>query len=244
MHGDERTARTWMHGDELVGAAGAPRLELKLPLANRTPAAVWASIRRHPAGFERLHPPRRIGNVYFDTPSFACLRTSIEGISRRLKLRLRWYGDGDVQGRGQLEWKWRAGRAGWKWTLPVAWEGPLAKQRWSELRERLREELDGRRRASFDALSRPTLVNRYRRSYFVSRDGLCRLTLDEDLAFLPQPGGLYPQLLGAITCPRVHILELKLPLDRPDAARAALQAFPYRPARFSKYTFPLERGRS
>jgi hypothetical protein len=228
-----------MHSDEWVVTDDEPRLELKLPLANRTPAAVWASIRRHPAGFERLHPPRWIGNVYFDTPSLACLRTSLEGVSRRVKLRLRWYDDGDIQGRGQLEWKWRAGRSGWKWTLPVAWEGALAKQRWSELRARLREELDGRRRASFDALCRPTLVNRYRRSYFVSRDGLCRLTLDEELAFLPQPGGLYPRLLGAVACPRLRVLELKLPVSRPEAARAALQGFPYRPARFSKYTFGL-----
>lgn len=217
-----------------------PRFELKLPLANRTPAAVEAAIRSHPLGFESLHPPRRVSSVYFDTPGFACLQTSLEGVSRRLKLRLRWYGESDAPGAGQLEWKWRRGDAGWKWTVPLAWEGELAKQRWSELRERARAELNGAQRATFDALAMATLLVRYRRSYFVSRDGTCRLTLDQDLSFVPQSGGLGLQLRGALPCPRIQVLELKVAYDRSDCAREALRGFPYARARFSKYTLGLE----
>jgi hypothetical protein len=223
--------------------ASAPvdrRYELKLPLLNRNAAGIWSSIRRHPLGFEELHPPRQINNVYFDTPHLSCFTTSIAGVSRRLKLRLRWYGESDDVGKGQLEWKWRAGNAGWKWSAPVAWEGNLAKQSWSPLRDRFRSDLDGRQRATFDALSITTLLNRYRRSYFISRDGRCRLTLDEDLSFIAQTGGLSLQTLGVTPCRRMQVLEVKVAYDEADVVRSALQGFPYRPARFSKYTTGLE----
>jgi hypothetical protein len=222
-----------------LGAPAAHRFELKLPLDNRTPAAVYAAIRRHPLGFERLHPERRVSSIYFDTPALTCLYTSVEGMSRRVKLRLRWYGDDDAVDAGQLEWKWRRGREGWKWTVPVAWEGELAKQRWSELRTRLREGLDGRQRAVFDALGVPALLVRYERAYWVSRDGRCRLTVDRALRFAAQTGGLAPQLRGEIPAHRVQVLELKLPVSQPELAREALQGFPYRAARFSKYTAGL-----
>jgi len=219
-----------------LGAPQQRRFELKLPLENRTPAAVYAAIRRHPLGFEPLHPERRVNSIYFDTPAFSCLHTSVEGVSRRLKLRLRWYGDDDAVDAGQLEWKWRRGRDGWKWTLPVAWEGELAKQRWSALRGQLREGLDGRQRATFDALAVPALLVRYQRAYWISRDGRCRLTVDGALRFAAQTGGLAPQLRGELPAHRIQVLELKLPVSRPELAREALQGFPYRPARFSKYT--------
>jgi hypothetical protein len=216
------------------------RREIKIPLHNRTPAGVQACIRRHPLGFETLHPDRWINNVYFDTPSLACFYTSVAGVDRRLKLRLRWYGDCDDVREGQLEWKWRLGIAGWKWTLPVFWEDDLGKLGWTRLRERLRPELDGRQRATFDALAIPTLLNRYRRSYFVSRDGRCRLTHDTQLSFVPQSGGLGLQRHGGVSCWRTEVLEIKVDLARADAARRALAGFPYRPARFSKYTTGLE----
>lgn len=218
----------------------AARFEFKLPLVNRTPAGVWSSIRRHPLAFEEQYPPRRINNLYFDTPALSCFQTSVAGVSRRLKLRLRWYGDDDSVDHGALEWKWRADKAGWKWTLPVRWEGELVKSSWRELRARLREELGGKERATFDALAIPTLLNRYRRRYFVSRDQRCRLTLDEELSFNPQIGIVRPHTRFAIHGRRLRVLELKVAQTEVEVVREALQGFPYRSARFSKYTTGLE----
>jgi hypothetical protein len=238
---DEPRFADWDERTRPEGSRVEPaRFEFKLPLANRTPAGVWSTIRRHPLAFEEHHPPRRINNIYFDTPALTCFQTSIAGVSRRLKLRLRWYGDDDGVDHGALEWKWRAGKLGWKWTRPVAWEGELAKWSWTELRARLRAELNGRERATFDALAIPTLLNRYRRRYFISRDRRCRLTLDEDLSFNPQLGNLRPRTRFAIPAPRLRVLELKVSQTHSVAVREALQGFPYRSARFSKYTTGLE----
>ncbi len=226
-------------GEELPGPL-SQRREIKIPLHNRTAAGVEASIRRHPMGFETLYPDRQINNVYFDTPSLTCFTTSTAGVHRRLKLRLRWYGSGDAVREGQLEWKWRLGIGGWKWTVPVSWQEDLDKLRWSQLRDRMRSGLDGRQRATFDALAVPTLLNRYRRSYFVSRDGSCRLTWDTQLLFVAQAGGLALQRLGGASCWRTQVLEIKVDLVRADDARRALRGFPYRPARYSKYTAGIE----
>jgi hypothetical protein len=231
-----------MHADESEesGVDRSARLEIKLPLENRTPAGVYAAIRLHPMGFERLHPTRWIHNIYFDTPDLSCFHASISGASQRLKLRLRWYDEPDGAGVGSLEWKWRRSSLGHKWVVPVRWHGELAKQRWSELRSAFRDALGGRQRSSFDALAIPTLLNRYRREYWISRDGSVRMTVDDCLRFLPQRSVIAPQLHGEIGWARLRVIELKTPAATPEAARHAARGFPYRPARFSKYTAGME----
>ncbi|MBW2540819.1 MAG: polyphosphate polymerase domain-containing protein [Deltaproteobacteria bacterium] len=231
-----------MHDNEIESAITETdaRLEVKFPLANRTSAGVDAAIRSHPMGFERLFPTRWIHNIYFDTPDLSCFYTSMSGASQRLKLRLRWYGDPAGPGGGALEWKWRRNTLGRKWVAPVDWEGSLEKQRWSALRIGFRAELGARQRASFDALALPTLLNRYRREYWISRDGSIRLTLDDQLSFVPQRSPLAPQMRGSIPWGRMRVLEIKAPATSTQAVRNAARGFPYRPARFSKYTAGME----
>ena len=217
-----------------------PRYEIKLPLRNRTPAGLWSSIRRHPMAFEPLYPDRRINNVYFDTSELTSFYASHAGLDRRLKVRLRWYGDSDDVETGHLEWKWRQGMTGFKWRREVHWEGGLAKRSWRQLRQALRADLDGAQRATFDALAFPTLLNRYRRSYFISRDGSCRLTWDRELLYIAQMRGKAPRTRAAVPHRRMDVLEIKLPASHSDDVRRVLAGFPYRPARFSKYTTGLE----
>jgi hypothetical protein len=91
-----------------------------------------------------------------------------------------------------------------------------------------------------DALAVPSLFNRYTRSYYVSRDGRCRLTRDRALAFGPQTGGLCFQRRREIAYRRFEILELKVASADHAVAKRVLADLPYRPARFSKYTTGVE----
>ena len=190
--------------------------------------------------FERSFPDRRINNVYFDTSELACFHASRAGLDRRLKIRLRWYGETDDIEQGHLEWKWRRGMTGFKWRREVVWGGGFGKRSWSRLRADLRTDLDAEQRATFDALPFPTLLNRYRRSYFVSRDGRARLTWDRDLEYLSQIGSRTPRVRGTVPHRRMSVLEIKLPASESDTARRVLAGFPYRPARFSKYAAGVE----
>jgi hypothetical protein len=108
------------------------------------------------------------------------------------------------------------------------------------LRKGFREDLGAKQRASFDALALPTLLNRYRREYWISRDGSIRLTVDDQLSFVPQRSSLAPQMRGSIPWGRMRVLELKAPATSMKSVREAARGFPYRPARFSKYTAGME----
>jgi SPX domain protein involved in polyphosphate accumulation len=231
-----------MHADEIETSTSETdaRLEIKFPLANRTSAGVASAIRSHSMGFERLFPTRWINNIYFDTPNLTCFYTSMSGAAQRLKLRLRWYGDSVGAEGGALEWKWRRSALGRKWVAPVEWEGNLEKHRWSALRYRFRDGLAVKQRASFDALALPTLLNRYRREYWISRDGSVRLTVDDQLSFIPQRSSLAPQMRGSVPWARLRVIELKAPAASIQSVREAARGFPYRPARFSKYTAGME----
>jgi hypothetical protein len=103
-----------------------------------------------------------------------------------------------------------------------------------------REDLGAKQRASFDALALPTLLNCDRREYWISRDGSIRLTLDDQLSFVPQRSSLAPQMRGSIPWGRMRVLELKAPVTSMKSVREAARGFPYRPARFSKYTAGME----
>lgn len=41
--------------------------------------------------FRMLYPSRNINSIYLDTPNFSFLRDNIDGVSKRKKIRFRWY---------------------------------------------------------------------------------------------------------------------------------------------------------
>jgi len=92
------------------------------------------------AGFRETYPERQINNVYFDTFDYAAYRDNLSGVSRRTKVRFRWYGRSDTPESGVLEIKCRRNRIGWKGSHPVG-ALPLANHRWIDIRRQLRNQL-------------------------------------------------------------------------------------------------------
>src|SRR5262245_10751160 len=74
------------------------RYERKFVLQGWTFAHALAIVRRHPAGFCEVFPPRVVNNMYLDTPTLQAFHDHVNGISLRKKTRVRWYGlrNGDV----------------------------------------------------------------------------------------------------------------------------------------------------
>lgn len=214
------------------------RYEVKLPLRAASPSAVLAAVRSHCMGFTEAFPPRIVSSLYFDTPDLRCYHESHAGLGRRLKLRLRWYGDDPTL--AAFEWKWREGQLGSKRTLPVDVHVPLAELDVRALRSDVRGRLSDVDRVAFDALRQPTVLTRYRRRYYESRDGQCRLTIDDELAFAADPGGMHPRRRPSTPALRLQVLELKLPSAERETLVRALQSFRYRPARYSKYCAALD----
>jgi len=196
-----------------------------------------AVIRFHPAVFREAFPPRFVNNLYFDTPSFDHYQANLRGVAERVKCRIRWYGErlGPIA-RPTLELKRKRGLVGSKqgYALqPFAFDesfdarGAIEK---AELPAWLAPEL---------AALRPVLINRYRRRYFLSRDGRYRLTLDSELAFWPT-GGVANRLIARGTGDPRLIVELKFAIgDDVGAARIATR-LPFRLSRNSKYVIGVD----
>jgi hypothetical protein len=217
-----------------------PRYERKCLVRGLSLPEVTTVIHRHPAVFREAYPARWVNNVYFDTHALNAYYDHIHGISERVKHRVRWYGPFSSEvPKPVLERKYRQGSVGGKASdalsgfelngHPVGDCLESALER-SALPERLRAEIHH---------LQPTLLNRYRRRYFVSASGRFRLTVDSELQF-GKASWTHPRLaMSSLGAPLV-VIELKFDLRHADEAAAVTNAFPFGLTRCSKYVLGMQ----
>jgi hypothetical protein len=217
------------------------RYEKKFLGHGSTLAEALAMVRRHPAAFRETYPPRIVNNIYLDSPARHDYQDHIQGAANRSKTRVRWYGQesGAIE-RPALERKLKRGLVSGKETYalrPISINGTplqsLLTAAFAEagLPEMLQSVLRHRE---------PSLFNRYRRHYFLSRDGNFRLTVDSELEF---GGG--PASNGSRTSQLNHcsmlIIELKFGLEQAEHAALVTDSLPFRLTRCSKYVLGIQR---
>lgn len=218
-----------------------PRYERKFVIPEGRLPDVVAMVRRHPALFHEVYPPRAVNNIYLDTPALADYRAHVNGTADRLKTRIRWYGalQGDAS-KPSLEQKLKHGLVGRKTAHPLPplrVNGGFARSQLQALLEQA--ELPELLRARLRHVE-PTLVNRYQRRYFQSADRRFRLTVDSDLEFYsPQVDS--GRHLRMPSQGKEIILELKFAPRHAMAASAVTNRFPFRLTRCSKYVLGIER---
>jgi hypothetical protein len=203
-------------------------------------AEALALVRRHPALFHAVYPPRQVNNVYLDSPGLKDYFDHVSGIPDRVKTRIRWYGrlSGDIE-TPILERKVKRGSISGKSAhrLPrLSVDGATSLAAVDAVL----------RNADLPAIMhplarclRPSLLNRYQRHYFLSADRRFRLTVDSDLQFLGlhrftnwMPSAWAPEL--------VVIVELKFDPCHAEQAADVTNALPFRLARCSKYVLGIE----
>jgi SPX domain protein involved in polyphosphate accumulation len=166
---------------EATGRVSGYRYERKFVTTMLGPREVDTLIRLHPCFFREIHHERFVNNIYFDTPSLAHYEANVVGLAERLKCRVRWYGEllGGVQ-RPVLELKRKYALLGTKESHllpPFDVDEKLVVRsifEGADLPETLKLYL---------GTLQPTLMNRYRRRYYLSADGDYRITVDWDLEF-------------------------------------------------------------
>jgi hypothetical protein len=224
--------------DWLWGQASEERRERKFPLAPFSTAEALALLRLHPACFRRAFPERTVNSLYLDGFGRACALEALEGVSRRRKLRIRWYGElfGPVE-RPRLELKLKRGYLGSKLVRPLApfVVGPaFATAQAQALFDRA--DLGPALRLAVKG-SRLSAVVSFRRAYFVSADGRFRATLDHELRAAPLDGrfGVFPPPLAGPS----PLIELKYDAAHEEDAAALCAWFPSRATANSKYLVAL-----
>lgn len=218
-----------------AGKVAEKRYELKLVCAAAylPQARLW--LRRHPAAFRQAYPPRTVHNLYFDSPDLQSLRANLAGVSRRKKVRLRWYGcPGDRISNPVLEVKRKENMVGDKvrYRLPPTLD---LSQPYADLRRVITAALPAAVLPLWTAVSQPTLLNRYQRDYLVSPDGVLRATLDYDLVAYDQRLAMRPNRRRPLPLTPLIVIEVKAPPDAGDRLRDAMRHFPLPRSRNSKY---------
>lgn len=216
------------------------RYERKFTASALHSSEVFHHVKKHPALFREIFHPRQVNNIYFDTPGLKFYTENKLGISERKKVRIRWYGDtsGAVP-KPKLEYKIKAGLLGTKWTFPLTpfelggtFSHADIQQVFaqSDLPPEILEDLK---------TIRPSLVNSYLRTYFLSADEDFRLTFDEDLRFY-RIDSLCQHFLEKRLQEQHFILELKYAEGKDDRANLVSSKLPFRLDKSSKYVSGID----
>ncbi len=215
------------------------RYEIKMVFEEQRLAETRSWVLAHSEAFQVAYPPRQVNNLYFDTYQYDLLQQHLNGIAERSKLRFRWYGDNWQIKSGQLEIKRKQAQLGNKVIFPVQAKLDFENQDWDTLLDALKSTLPAEGRFLLDGM-RPSLINQYQREYYVSMDGVLRVTLDFGLRAFSQSFGLSPNTLSPQPLRNEMVIEMKAPKESHQRLADALSAFPLYTQQNSKYLLGME----
>ena len=208
------------------------RYERKIPINGFDFYQIENLIKLHPQCFKEIFFQRRINNIYFDDHNNSALNDNIDGRDRRVKYRLRWYGEHYGIIEPTLELKIKIGMVGYKRSfklgkvfLPKDFQSSFIKSYIlnSEIPKDILEGIVN---------SHPVLFNSYLRKYYLSFDNKFRLTLDKEIKYAKVGNGLSFRNNSAED---LLVLEIKYDAKHESAAPSVLNSFPFRIDKNSKF---------
>lgn len=209
------------------------RHELKVPFQRLQYEEFESWLRRSGLRLNKQFPDRQIHSVYLDTSALDDYQDNVAGISRRGKLRFRWYNDATQD--MVLEFKNKRGRLANK--LVVALTNPSGEVPFERaiadrlLRSNARSMAVARQCHVF-----PSLHVQYQRAYYEIAPGI-RMTLDRRIRYQK----LYPIKSHSTTASIVEVVvELKYPTSEAKRAARLLTGMPGRVFRHSKYVIGVD----
>lgn len=161
-----------------------PRYERKFDVNGLPFNVVEQIIRLNPACFREVYYPRSINNIYLDTHEKKSWRGNVNGDPDRVKTRIRWYGElfGNAES-PTLEFKVKNGLLGRKpaYKLPdFHVDSSITK---TAVQEIVRAAVVPPEVLGLIYDLEPTLLNCYKRKYYLSGNKKIRLTLDSELTY-------------------------------------------------------------
>ena len=178
-------------------------------------------------GFQRTFEPRLVNSIYYDSDEKIFFNENINGISERIKTRLRWYNN---DFKVKLELKKKSNAVSWKHIYSVGSFESFAKlKKFYNKNENLKKisYLSG-------LLIKPTLLVRYVREYWESPCKNFRATSDSNIEYKSiksinlSTKGLEPD---------INVLEFKYLSQKDNDFRIMINEknFPFRMTKHSKY---------
>lgn len=211
------------------------RYERKYLVQNLKDFQVENIIKINPAFFKEIYTERYINNIYFDTPRFDFYFDNTVGRPYRVKYRIRWYGDlyGKISN-PILELKIKQGLVGTKRSFELESFDFSSNFNYKNLKN-----VFDNSKLPDDVLVRlnnltPTLVNRYKRKYFIDFSNKFRITVDKNISYFPiqnqiNSGRFFHKDLKSI------VVELKYDNELNEDAKKISNKLPFRLTKNSKY---------
>jgi len=193
-------------------------------------------IKLNPGQFSEIYKPRFINNIYFDSVDFKDYTDTINGISNRKKIRVRWYGNffGLIND-PVLEIKEKKGMA----VRKTLHSFPNFQLKPSMNIRSILQNISKTDCYQFIKNRKPSVINRYERKYFLSRNRRFRLTLDTNQQFSNPNNINSPKKIDLIQ-PKRTIIELKYDIQWAKDAANVTDALKLRLNKNSKYINTLK----
>jgi hypothetical protein len=184
--------------------------------------------------FKELYHERRVNNIYLDTVSLESYNSNMEGLSKRKKYRIRWYGDLFAKiDHPVLEIKIKNSTVGTKYKYKIH-SFELIRRFDTALLQEIINESNLPDNVLFElSLLDPSLINTYSRKYYLSANGKYRVTIDRDLSYYYVTRGM-----NYIVSKRPQsgvVIEIKYLEKNDKYIDKITNSFPFRLTRSSKY---------
>ncbi len=183
--------------------------------------------------FKKQFPKRTVKSLYFDNNEYSSVKDNISGISKRKKIRLRWYDESDQP--PIIEIKKRLGRIGDKLYLKAPFNSGKEIEVLSANKIFTILKKSNYHSNQFILISNlnPTLFVVYNREYMISNEGI-RLTIDKKIQF-SQASHFNPICNQKKFRYNKNIVEIKFPINKKKSINKILKSTGLAPSRHSKY---------
>lgn len=209
------------------------RHELKVPFQQSQYVRFNEWLKQSGLHPRKQYPDRQIHSVYLDSADLDDYQDNVSGVSRRGKVRMRWYND-DRAGM-VLELKNKRGRLANKLVIPLdnpAGEAPFDRA----TANRILHTNERSRAVAREHCLFPSLHVHYERAYYEIAPGI-RMTLDRHIRYQK----LYPVTARHVAKSVVDVVvEFKYPREQAAKAARLLAGMPGRVFRHSKYVVGVD----
>ena len=215
------------------------RYEIKMVFDALRLDEVRSWVYSHSVSFIIPHPPRQVNNIYFDTIERDLLTEHLNGVANRAKVRFRWYGKSWLTEGGQIEIKVKNSQLGYKKIHKIPNVMDISQHTWTEIVALLQKDVPEDLALLLSNMS-PVIINQYKREYYVSMDGLIRVTLDYNMRAFEQSFGFSPNISFEQTLKNNVIIEMKSTKNNHKRIADSLAEFPLYCTQNSKYLNGME----
>ncbi len=212
------------------------RYEIKVPIFSDF-NFIFEKWVRNSKGIRKHYGDRIVKSIYYDTHNFKNAKDNIDGISRRSKIRLRWYNDDFLK--KKLEVKVKKNNLGEKIFLELEnlknindlkeVENTILKKRYF-INSEIKNNKDQVYKYIFDDLKPISMIS-YNRSYF-RFENLIRITFDQNICYHSFQND---QKSMKKIKDHKNVIEFKFEQKNLEVAKFLLDKLHLRPNRFSKY---------